>query len=900
MICVGGSPGPWLGTPLVTTSSPLARSSAPAALEVCTPMAAPGWYPDPYRRYAHRWWDGTGWTRHVAGAAPADRAPVDAGAGRDGHDNQDGQDGPGGPGGPGDPGGDGDRPGDRYDPGAVFEREPTPVDGRPRERPAAYWARLVASTDPDELRVQPGPEGRALVRGVRRLRRDGDELQPEPGRLRTVVRQRLAAVRGRLVERQAADTPIEQLREAMAGRVQLGALEAHGYRSVLDVAGANPDELDGLPRVDTHTAHEAVGAARRAMEGMEDDVTVRLDPDQRDPAETRLLAAAWHYDRVRRAVDAWDGEFTEFRSWVDPLVRPAARVSRRLRFLLRREARLRGLAALQELDARMADERTERLAAGIAEARRAVAEAPPAEAELWRDYERRPVEYNLLLADIGRAGTAADEEGRAEAARGYVPAELAEAVRRQELDTSYLTATLRGYQAFGAKFALRQRRAILGDEMGLGKTIEAIATLAHLRAQGATHFLTVCPASVLVNWMQEVAKHSELEAHRIHGADRDAVLERWRAEGGLGVTTYETLRSLDGPFDDVDLSMLVVDEAHFVKNPDTRRSQTVRTWMDSAERVLFLTGTPMENRVDEFRTLVGYLQPEVAASIGASDGLAGAKAFRRTVAPVYLRRNQDDVLTELPERLDQLDWVELTPADLDAYREAVASENFMAMRRATFVGDGRRPSAKLERLAEILEEAAESGRKVVVFSFFRRTLDLVCSMVGVPVFGPLDGSMKAENRQQLVDDFTAVEGHAVLVSQIQAGGVGLNMQAASVVVLTEPQWKPSSEEQAIARCHRMGQVRRVQVHRLLAEDSVDQRMLEVLAKKGALMDAYVRESDLKDAARDAVDASSVGVVRDAPAPADATDADGGSARDADDERRIMASERERLGLAAVN
>jgi hypothetical protein len=98
----------------------------------------------------------------------------------------------------------------------------------------------------------------------------------------------------------------------------------------------------------------------------------------------------------------------------------------------------------------------------------------------------------------------------------------------------------------------------------------------------------------------------------------------------------------------------------------------------------------------------------------------------------------------------------------------------------------------------------------------------------------------------------------------------------------------------------MGQVRRVQVHRLLAEDSVDQRMLEVLAKKGALMDAYVRESDLKDAARDAVDASSLGVVRDAPAPADATDADGGSARDADDERRIMASERERLGLAAVN
>ena len=136
----------------------------------------------------------------------------------------------------------------------------------------------------------------------------------------------------------------------------------------------------------------------------------------------------------------------------------------------------------------------------------------------------------------------------------------------------------------------------------------------------------------------------------------------------------------------------------------------------------------------------------------------------------------------------------------------------------------------------------------------------------------------AEARQTLVDDFTAVDGHAVLVSQIQAGGVGLNMQAASVVVLAEPQWKPSAEEQAIARCHRMGQVRRVQVHRLLAEDSVDQRMLEILADKGALMDAYVRESDLKDAASDAIDGSSLG------AP--------------DDERRIVADERARLGLVS--
>jgi SNF2 family DNA or RNA helicase len=614
------------------------------------------------------------------------------------------------------------------------------------------------------------------------------------------------------------------------------------------------------------------------MEGMDDDVTVRLDPDERPAAETRLLAAAWRYDRAERSVAPWAEDFKELRAWVGPLLRPAARVSRRFRFLLGREARDRGLAALQELDARLADERAVRLGDDIAASRRILAESTPGDDELWRDYERRSVEVNMLLAAVARADAdEAREEARADAARGYVPAELADRVRRHPLDTSLMKASLRGYQAFGAKFALSQRRAILGDEMGLGKTIEAIAALAHLRAGGATHFLTVCPASVLVNWMQEVAKHSELTTHRIHGPERDGALARWVDEGGLGVTTYETLRAMEPP-DGLDLDMIVVDEAHFVKNPDTQRSQAVRRWMELADRALFLTGTPMENRVDEFRTLVDYLQPDVAAAIGDSDGLAGAKAFRRHVAPAYLRRNQDDVLSELPERLDQLDWVELTPADLDAYREAVASDNFMAMRRATFVGDGRRPSAKLERLAEILDEAADNGRKVVVFSYFRATLDVVCSMVGEAVHGPLDGSTPAEDRQKMVDEFTAVDGHAVLVSQIQAGGVGLNMQAASVVVLTEPQWKPSAEEQAIARCHRMGQVRRVHVHRLLAEDSVDQRMLEMLAEKGALMDAYVRESDLKDASVDAVDASSHG------AP--------------DDERRIVAGERARLGLAS--
>ena len=137
-------------------------------------------------------------------------------------------------------------------------------------------------------------------------------------------------------------------------------------------------------------------------------------------------------------------------------------------------------------------------------------------------------------------------------------------------------------------------------------------------------------------------------------------------------------------------------------------------------------------------------------------------------------------------------------------------------------------------------------------------------------------------RQQLVDEFTAPT-DPVLVSQIEAGGVGLNIQAASVVILAEPQWKPTTEDQAIARCHRMGQIRPVDVHRLLAEDSVDQRMLEILAGKATLFNEYVRRSDLKDASPDAVDVSGVHATRDVASQAEL-------------ERRIVATEQRRLGI----
>jgi SNF2 family DNA or RNA helicase len=267
----------------------------------------------------------------------------------------------------------------------------------------------------------------------------------------------------------------------------------------------------------------------------------------------------------------------------------------------------------------------------------------------------------------------------------------------------------------------------------------------------------------------------------------------------------------------------------------------------------------MENRVEEFRHLVRYLQPALVAQIDNTDGAAGPLAFRRAVAPAYLRRNQEDVLAELPDRVHVDEWEEFSAADMDAYRAAVATGNFMAMRRAAYHHPEK--SAKLERLQELVEEAAETQLKVLVFSFFRDVLAAVHDRLGPSVFGPLSGKMSPLRRQQVVDEFTAAPGHAVLLSQIQVGGVGLNLQAASVVILCEPQVKPTVESQAVARAHRMGQARKVQVHRLLAADSVDQRMLDILHKKVRLFDSYARRSDIAESTPDAIDISEQELAR---------------------------------------
>jgi len=451
----------------------------------------------------------------------------------------------------------------------------------------------------------------------------------------------------------------------------------------------------------------------------------------------------------------------------------------------------------------------------------------------WADYKNNASRYYSELENLGLNWSKQETSGG-------LPAKLAAEIEARELDLKFLNATLRSYQTFGAKYIVHQKRTLLGDEMGLGKTVQAIASMAALAAEGKSHFMVVCPASVLINWCREIAKFSTLEVTKVHGNDEESLLH-WRENGGVAVTTYESISRFTLP-EKFRVSMVVVDEAHYVKNPDTQRTKALMKLLEKTEYVLFMSGTPLENKVEEMCFLVSCLQPDIAKELESVKFLSTAEQFRQQLAPVYLRRTREDVLKELPDLIEKEQWCVLGEEEQSMYREAVLSENFMAIRQVSWHVSDLKTSSKAERLLELCDQAMEQKRKVIVFSFFRNTLNKVTELLGDRCMEPITGAISPQRRQEIVDEFGKAADGAVLVSQVQAGGTGLNIQSASVIIFCEPQIKPSIENQAISRAYRMGQVRDVLVYRLLADDTVDERILELLKNKQMQFDSFADES----------------------------------------------------------
>lgn len=648
-------------------------------------------------------------------------------------------------------------------------------------------------------------------------------------------------VRDDAARRELRQMDIDRLREVTRDQLRLGAVRDAGIDTVGQLL-ADPIVAGRLPGVGETTATRINAAARAMQDAARADAAVLIDARRQDTGSVALVSALRTWEAVKNSGGP------RVAGLVDELGPLATAVAHGavLGIVYQPGAIAsggfnpsEGTVERLEIDADDARQRAVR-AAGDRERLRSTDD--------WSDFLDRPASYFALLDEIGLTDSTT-------AGRGSLPEGLIEQVERFELDTTLLTASLRGYQRFAAAFALVQERVVIGDEMGLGKTVEALAVVAHVAAAHRTadgpapRFVVICPAAVVANWIRETEKHTRVPVHRLHGPSRVHGVDAWLRDGGVAVTTYETLAWLGTRIaEDQRFAAVIVDEAHYVKNPDAKRTKNTRTLLNRSDRVVLMSGTPLENRVEEFRVLVDHIRPDLTV-----DAEHDPMAFRKQIAPVYLRRSQEDVLTELPDLVEVDEWTDLTPAEASRYADAVASDNFHAMRQLAMLdGDA---SSKVESLREVVADARANGRKTLVFSHYRAVLEAARQTVGGEVFGPLSGSTSPTARQEMVDAFSAAAPGAVLVAQIIAGGVGLNVQAASVVVICEPQLKPTTEWQAIARARRMGQLDTVQVHRLLSEDGVDAALVRMLARKSQIFGDFAAVSDTAQASVQAFDIS---------------------------------------------
>ena len=452
---------------------------------------------------------------------------------------------------------------------------------------------------------------------------------------------------------------------------------------------------------------------------------------------------------------------------------------------------------------------------------------------ILQDYKENAIQYYTViekLADI-EIKDDVDED---------IDVSLLKQIQAIPLFLESFHTELRHYQEFGAKYILHQKRVLLGDEMGLGKTIQAIATMHHLHHEGHRYFLVICPASVLLNWKREVNKLTDMQAYILHG-ESFGDYENWKSDGGIAIINYEGLDKII--FDkDFPLDMVVVDEAHFVKNKDAQRTRHTIRIIEQAEYALYMTGTAIENNVDEMCYLIECLNPSVANEIKGMKYLAKADLFRKKIAPVYLRRKRADVLMELPELTIHDEWCMMNDVEINSYRKAVESGNFMAMRRVFW---NSLNSTKAERMVELCLQALSEGRKVVIFSYFLDTLSFVSDILLGKALPVISGKLSLEKRQDILCQFEKPIAR-VLPIQIHAGGIGLNIQTAEIVILCEPQLKPSDEMQAISRIYRMGQVHHVFVYRLLSADTIDETLVKRLHDKQKIFDQFADESEMSE------------------------------------------------------
>jgi len=424
-----------------------------------------------------------------------------------------------------------------------------------------------------------------------------------------------------------------------------------------------------------------------------------------------------------------------------------------------------------------------------------------------------------------------------------------------------LRAGLREYQRKGTHWLAFLQRAglggVLADDMGLGKTLQALCAM-----RGRT--LVVAPTSVLTNWREEAERfRPSLRVCTYHGPSRDL-----DAEADLTITSYAILRLDRERLSAVDWDTVVLDEAQAIKNPGSLVAQAAHG-LPGGFRIA-LTGTPVENRLDELWSLFRFTNPGLlggltdfqeryARPVAEGDNEAASR-LRSRIRPFLLRRLKREVAPELPPRTDVVLHCELEPEEREIYdavraatRDEVvarlgsggsvlaALEALLRLRQAAchpslVPGQERPTSSKTELLLDALDTVLAEGHKALVFSQWTSLLDLLEPHLRDRAVGflRLDGSTR--DRAGVVRDFQDETGPPVLLLSLKAGGTGLNLTAADHVFLMDPWWNPAVEDQAADRTHRIGQDRPVMVYRIVASETVEERIFDLQRRKREIAD----------------------------------------------------------------
>jgi SNF2 family DNA or RNA helicase len=451
-------------------------------------------------------------------------------------------------------------------------------------------------------------------------------------------------------------------------------------------------------------------------------------------------------------------------------------------------------------------------------------------------------------------------------------------------DLGDLEQVLRPYQRQGVAWLqfLRDNGfgGILADEMGLGKTLQALAFLRHARAshERLAPMLVVCPTSLVYNWVAEATRFTPtLKVLALHGVGRHTLFEAI-AQNDLVITSYALIRRDAERYRQLEFDTVVLDEAQHIKNRQTQNAQAVKS-IKSAHR-LVLTGTPMENSVLDLWSIFDFLMPGYLGTaqdfreryeipITRDKDQASQGRLARRLRPFLLRRLKSEVAADLPPKLEQVCFCELSPDQRGVYQqiveasrkeilEAVGAQGLAKSRMLVLTSllrlrqvccdlrllkseniNPRTASGKLDMFGELLEEVIDGGHRVLVFSQFVSMLKLIEERLKQEeiAFCYLDGS--TSDRGAVVERFQTDTSIPVFLISLKAGGVGLNLTGADTVIHFDPWWNPAVEAQATDRAHRIGQNKVVTSYKLISRETVEEKILTLQNRKREIIQSTI-------------------------------------------------------------